>query len=152
MAEPTTDITSPETSPAPVEAGAAAPEAEVKKPKKKIKRLVKNGFVHIMAGFNNTLITATDLDGNVLARTSAGGSGFKGSKKSTPYAAQVAAERLAEKLEQYGVQALSVYVRGIGPGREQGIRGLAKSFEIELIVDKTGVPHNGCRPKKRRRV
>jgi small subunit ribosomal protein S11 len=126
---------------------------EVKKVvKKKLKRVVKNGIVHIMAGFNNTLITATDLEGRVLARTSAGGSGFKGTKKSTPYAAQVAAERLGEKLEQYGVQTISVYVKGIGPGREQGIRGLAKSFEVDLIVDVTGTPHNGCRARKRRRV
>ena len=127
--------------------------SEVKKVvKKKLKRVVKNGVVHIMAGFNNTLITATDPEGHVLARTNAGGSGFKGTKKSTPYAAQVAAERLAEKLEQYGVQTISVYVKGIGPGREQGIRGLAKTFDVDLIVDVTGTPHNGCRPRKRRRV
>ena len=127
--------------------------ADAKKPvKKKIKRVVKNGCIYITAGFNNTLLTATDEDGNVIARSSAGGSGFKGSKKSTPYAAQVAAERLAEKLEPFGIEAVKVYVKGIGPGREQGIRGLAKSMDIDLIVDRTGLPHNGCRPKKRRRV
>lgn len=126
--------------------------AEKKTPKKKIKRVVKDGAVYITAGFNNTLLTATDTDGNVLARSSAGGSGFKGSKKSTPYAAQVAAEKLAEKLEPYGLENVSVYVKGVGPGREQGIRGLAKSLNIHLIVDRTGIPHNGCRPKKRRRV
>lgn len=153
MAEDTTtEVIKKEEEAAPA-AEAGAEGTEVKKaPKKKIKRLVKNGIVHLMAGYNNTLLTATDPDGNVLARASAGASGFKGTKKSTPYAAQVAAERLAEKLEQFGVQILSVYVKGIGPGREQGIRGLAKSFDIELIIDKTGIPHNGCRPKKKRRV
>lgn len=126
---------------------------EVKKVvKKKLKRLVKNGCVYILAGFNNTILTATDPNGNVLARSSAGASGFKGTKKSTPYAAQIAAERLAEKLLPYGLQIIRVYVNGIGPGREQGIRGLAKSFDVELIVDRTSTPHNGCRPRKRRRV
>ena len=143
------------------EATAAAPETttppaegeEVKKvSKKKVKRLVKNGCIYILAGFNNTLLTATDPQGNVLARSSAGASGFKGTKKSTPYAAQVAAERLSEKLEQFGFQTARVYVKGIGPGREQGIRGLAKTLEIELIVDQTAVPHNGCRARKKRRV
>jgi small subunit ribosomal protein S11 len=127
-------------------------EADVKKPKKKIKRLVKDGLVYITAGFNNTLLTATDLNGSVLVRSSAGASGFKGTKKSTPYAAQVAAERLAEKLEVFGMETIKVYVKGIGPGREQGIRGLAKKFDINLIVAKTTIPHNGCRPKGRRRV
>ncbi len=126
--------------------------AEKKSTKKKVKRTVHDGAIYIMAGFNNTLLTATDTSGNVLARSSAGGSGFKGTKKSTPYAAQVAAEKLAEKLEAYGVENVSVYVKGVGPGREQGIRGLAKSFNIDVIVDRTGLPHNGCRPKKRRRV
>lgn len=126
---------------------------EVKKvARKKLKRLVKNGCVYILAGFNNTILTATDPSGSVLARSSAGASGFKGTKKSTPYAAQIAAERLAEKLQPYGLQNIRVYVNGIGPGREQGIRGLAKSFEVELIVDRTAIPHNGCRPRKRRRV
>ena len=126
--------------------------AEVKKSSKKKRRAVPVGSIYITAGFNNTLLTATDLDGNVLARSSAGASGFKGTKKSTPYAAQVAAERLAEKLEPYQLEKVSVYVKGIGPGREQGIRGLAKNFHIEVIVDRTSIPHNGCRPKKRRRV
>lgn len=127
--------------------------ADAKKPaKKKIKRVVKSGHVYITAGYNNTLLTATDEDGNVIARSSAGGSGFKGTKKSTPYAAQIAAEKLAEKLEPYGMEAVKVFVKGIGPGREQGIRGLAKSMDVNLIVDRTGMPHNGCRPKKRRRV
>lgn len=139
--------------PVAAETTAVAEGGEVKKaPKKKVKRAVKNGCIHILAGFNNTLLTATDPHGSVLARSSSGASGFKGSKKSTPYAAQVAAERLAEKLEQYGMQSVRVYVRGIGPGREQGIRGLAKTFEIELIVDQTATPHNGCRARKKRRV
>ncbi|MDP2691867.1 MAG: 30S ribosomal protein S11 [bacterium] len=119
---------------------------------KKKKRSVPEGCIYILAGYNNTLLTATDLNGGVLARSSAGASGFKGTKKSTPYAAQVAAEKLAEKLETFAVEKVQVFVKGIGPGREQGIRGLAKSFEVMLIVDQTGVPHNGCRPKKRRRV
>lgn len=132
--------------------GAATEEVVEKKPKRKIKRLVKFGRVYITAGFNNTLLTATDPQGNVLARSSAGASGFKGAKKSTPYAAQVAAERLAEKLDQFGMEHLEVFLKGVGPGREQGIRGLAKNFDVDLIVDRTGLPHNGCRPKKRRRV
>ncbi|MDP3976071.1 MAG: 30S ribosomal protein S11 [bacterium] len=132
--------------------GTAAEEGVLKKPKKKIKRLVKNCTVYITAGFNNTLLTATDMDGKVLARSSSGASGFKGTKKSTPYAAQIAAERLAEKLEQFGTESLHVYVKGVGPGREQGIRGLVKTFSVDLIVDRTAVPHNGCRQKKRRRV
>ncbi len=128
-------------------------EAQEKKaPKKKIKRLVKNGCIYITAGFNNTLLTATDMSGSVLVRSSAGGSGFKGSKKSTPYAAQIAAERLAEKLEVFGMENVQVFVKGVGPGREQGIRGLAKSFDVDVIVDRTSTPHNGCRRKKRRRV
>lgn len=127
--------------------------AEAKKSsKKKTKRSVRDGHIYITAGFNNTLLTATDTAGNVLARSSAGGSGFKGSKKSTPYAAQIAAEKLAEKLEVFGLENVNVYVKGVGPGREQGIRGLAKSLNVDLIVDRTGMPHNGCRPKKRRRV
>lgn len=130
-----------------------AAEGEVKKVvKKKIKRSVPTGQVHITAGFNNTILTATDPSGTVLARASAGASGFKGTKKSTPYAAQVAAERLAEKTQQFGLKTIQVFLKGIGPGREQGIRGLAKSFDITLIVDRTAVPHNGCRPPKRRRV
>jgi len=124
----------------------------VKKPKKKIKRVVKSGNIFITAGMNNTLLTATDMDGNVIARSSAGSSGFKGTKKSTPYAAQIAAERLAELLEPFAMEAISVYIKGIGPGREQGVRGLAKRFQIEVIVQKTAIPHNGCRPRKRRRV
>ncbi len=125
---------------------------EKKAPRKKIKRLVKSGCIYITAGFNNTLLTATDTQGSVLARSSAGGSGFKGSKKSTPYAAQIAAERLSEKLEVFGMENVQVFVKGVGPGREQGIRGLAKNFDIDVIVDKTSTPHNGCRRKKRRRV
>ncbi len=137
----------------PVAEGAEGSDGEVKKaPKKKIKRLVKVGQVHITAGFNNTLFTATDPTGGVLARSSSGASGFKGSKKSTPYAAQVAAERLAEKLGNFGTTNVAVYVKGVGPGREQGIRGLAKTLEVDLIVDRTTLPHNGPRKKKRRRV
>lgn len=128
-------------------------EGEVKKaPKKKVKRLVKFGHVHIHAGFNNTLLSATDPTGNVLCRASSGASGFKGTKKSTPYAAQVAAEKLCEKLTMFGTDNVNVYVKGIGPGREQAVRGLGKTLQINLIVDRTAVPHNGPRARKRRRV
>lgn len=137
----------------PIKQEESAEKTETKKAvKKKIKRSVPSGYVHITAGFNNTILTATDPSGGVLARSSAGASGFKGTKKSTPYAAQVAAERLAEKTQQFGLKTIQVFLNGIGPGREQGIRGLAKSFDIALIVDRTAVPHNGCRPPKRRRV
>jgi small subunit ribosomal protein S11 len=134
-------------------AEAPAPEGEVKKaPKKKVKRLVKSAYIHIHAGFNNTLLTATDPNGGVLCRASSGASGFKGTKKSTPYAAQVAAEKLCEKIAVFGTDNVNVYVNGVGPGREQAVRGLAKTLHINLIVDRTAVPHNGPRARKRRRV
>lgn len=130
----------------------AAVEAPVKKTVKKSRRVVPQAKCYVLAGFNNTLITITDPNGQVLARNSSGASGFKGTKKSTPYAAQVAAERLAEVVQPFGIESLEVFVRGVGPGREQSVRGLAKTFDLRLVVDQTPIPHNGCRKKKRRRV
>ena len=133
--------------------GAEGTEGEVKKaPKKKVKRLVKSAHIHIHAGFNNTLLTATDPNGGVLCRASSGASGFKGTKKSTPYAAQVAAEKLCEKITVFGTDNVNVYVKGVGPGREQAVRGLSKTLQVNLIVDRTAVPHNGPRARKKRRV
>jgi small subunit ribosomal protein S11 len=125
---------------------------EKKTARKKARKAVPDARCYIKAGYNNTIITLTDPSGAVLARNSAGASGFKGTKKSTPYAAQVSAEKLSELVEPYGIERLQVFVKGAGPGREQSIRGLAKSFSIDLIVDQTPVPHNGCRKPKRRRV
>jgi small subunit ribosomal protein S11 len=119
---------------------------------KRARMAIPSAQVYVKAGYNNTILTLTDPNGSVLARASAGASGFKGTKKSTPYAAQVAAENLAALVEPFGVENLQVFVKGAGPGREQSIRGLAKSFSIDLIVDHTSLPHNGCRKKKRRRV
>jgi small subunit ribosomal protein S11 len=119
---------------------------------KRVRRVVPEGHAYIKAGYNNTLISLTDPAGQVLAWHSSGSSGFKGTKKSTPYAAQVAAEAVGEKAKAYGLEALDVYVTGAGPGREQALRALAKSFTLNLIVDRTPVPHNGCRRKKARRV
>ena len=120
---------------------------------KKIKRTVPEGRAYVHAGMNNTIITITDQNGGVLARSSAGGSGFKGTKKSTPYAAQIAAEGAAEKCKPYALEEVDVYVKGIGPGREQAIRGLISGgISVNLIVDKTPIAHNGCRKRKARRV
>lgn len=114
---------------------------------------IPKGVVHIQATFNNTLLTLTDLQGNTLVWSSAGSSGFKGSKKGTPYAAQVAATSLAKKAQEIGVKQVEVYVKGPGAGRESAIRALqAAGLNIELIKDVTPIPHNGCRPPKRRRV
>jgi small subunit ribosomal protein S11 len=108
---------------------------------------------HIHASFNNTIVTITDRQGNALAWATAGGSGFRGSRKSTPFAAQVAAERCAEMAKEYGLKNLEVMVKGPGPGRESTVRALnAAGFRITNIVDATPIPHNGCRPPKKRRV
>ena len=121
--------------------------------RKKIKRVVIDGLAHIYASFNNTIVTITDRQGNVLSWATSGGSGFRGSRKSTPYAAQVAAERAAEVALEYGLKNLDVMVRGPGPGRESAVRALnAKGFKVTSISDVTPIPHNGCRPSKRRRV
>ena len=121
--------------------------------KKKEKKTVPNGVVHIQSTFNNTIVTITDAAGNVVAWSSAGVQGFKGSRKSTPFAAQVAAERAGTAAKDYGVKNLEVRVKGPGPGRESAVRALnAVGFRITQIEDVTPIPHNGCRPPKRRRV
>ena len=121
--------------------------------KKKVKRSVTDGVAHIHASFNNTIITITDRQGNALAWTTAGSSGFRGSRKSTPFAAQVAASRVGEIVQEYGMRSLEVCVKGPGPGRESAVRALNNAgFKITSITDVTPIPHNGCRPPKRRRV
>lgn len=114
---------------------------------------ITSGVAHVNATFNNTLITITDAQGNAISWSSAGGMGFKGSRKSTPYAAQVAAESAAQKAQEHGMKTLEVNVKGPGSGRESALRALqAAGFNITAIRDVTPVPHNGCRPPKRRRV
>lgn len=122
--------------------------------KKKVKRrIVTEGRAYINASFNNTVITITDDEGNTLSWSSAGANGFKGARKATPYAAQVAAEAATEKAKVYGIQKVRVFVKGVGTGRDQGMRGLiAGGLEILSIEDLTSLPHNGCRKKKPRRV
>ena len=121
--------------------------------RKKIKKVVVDGIAHVHASFNNTIITITDQKGNALAWATAGGSGFRGSRKSTPFAAQIAAERVGNMVKEFGVKNLDVRVKGPGPGRESAVRSLnAKGFKIVSITDVTPIPHNGCRPPKRRRV
>jgi small subunit ribosomal protein S11 len=121
--------------------------------KKRVKRSVVDGVAHIHASFNNTIITITDRQGNTLAWATAGGSGFRGSRKSTPFAAQVAAEKLGAVRDEYGMQNLDVLVKGPGPGRESAVRSLnSAGFKITNITDVTPIPHNGCRPPKKRRV
>lgn len=128
----------------------AAPKKGKKKPKR---RLVPEGKAYIQASFNNTIVTIATPDGQALAQSSAGANGFKGPKKATPYAAQVSAERAAEKAKIYGMERVHVVVKGAGNGREQAIRGLQSGgLNVESIQDVTTVPHNGCRPKKTRRV
>jgi len=123
------------------------------KKKKKIRKNVVRGIVHIKATFNNTIITITDMSGAVIAWDSAGTIGYKGSRKSTPFAAQRAAAKVADKIRKMGVHELSVKVRGPGSGREAAIRALSSAgVEIKVIEDVTPLPHNGCRPRKRRRV
>mgnify|MGYP002526497841 FL=1 len=123
------------------------------KSRKSTKKQVSEGVAHIHATFNNTLINVTDKQGNTLAWASAGGQGFRGSRKSTPFAAQKAAEAVAEQIRSNGIESLEVEVRGPGSGRESAIRGLnSMGFRITKITDVTPIPHNGCRPPKRRRV
>lgn len=140
----TTTPTTPTTPPA------GAPKAATKK---KVRRNIGKAVAHVKASFNNTIITVTDAVGQVLAWDSAGTIGYKGSRKSTPFAAQRAAEKVAEKIRKMGVHELEVLVKGPGPGRESAVRALASSgIEVKTIEDGTPLPHNGCRPRKRRRV
>jgi len=121
--------------------------------KKRNRKIVEHGQAHIQSSFNNTIVTLTDAEGNALSWASAGGLGFRGSKKSTPYAAQMAAETAAKAAAPYGLKTLDVMVKGPGSGREAAIRALAaQGLEVLTIKDVTPVPHNGCRPPKRRRV
>jgi small subunit ribosomal protein S11 len=120
--------------------------------RKKVKRIVSTGAVHVLATFNNTIVTVTDTQGNVIAWQTAGGSGFKGSRKSTPYAAQMAARKAIQQAKEYGLKTVDIYVRGPGPGRESAVRAVGEFLNILRIIEKTGVPHNGCRPEKERRV
>jgi small subunit ribosomal protein S11 len=124
-----------------------------KKPRRREKKNIVHGVAHIRATFNNTIISITDTDGNVLSWASAGNVGFKGSRKSTPYAAQMAAEAASRRAQEHGVRRVDVLVKGPGSGRETAIRSLqASGLEVIGIKDVTAVPHNGCRPRKRRRV
>ncbi|HKN18196.1 MAG TPA: 30S ribosomal protein S11 [Dissulfurispiraceae bacterium] len=127
--------------------------AQKKRVGKKVKKHIANGTAHIQTTFNNTIITITDTTGNVIAWSSAGSLGFKGSRKGTPFAAQIASETAAKKAMEVGLRQVDVFVKGPGAGRETAIRALqAAGLEITLIKDVTPVPHNGCRPPKRRRV
>jgi small subunit ribosomal protein S11 len=129
-------------------AGAAAG-----KTRKRVKKNVADAVAHVHASFNNTVVSITDRQGNILSWSTAGACGFKGSRKSTPFAAQVAAERAATAASEHGVKNLEVRIKGPGPGRESAVRSLnAAGFKITNITDVTPIPHNGCRPAKRRRV
>ncbi len=130
---------------------AGAPAAA--KARKKVKRQVSDGVAHVHASFNNTIVTITDRQGNTLAWATSGGSGFRGSRKSTPFAAQVAAEKAGVAAQEYGLRTVEVRVRGPGPGRESAVRALnACGLKVTSIEDVTPIPHNGCRPPKKRRV
>ena len=136
---------------------AVVPNAPVSKPKKgrkkKVRRTVKKARVCIEAGENNTIVTFTDMDGNTLGWCSSGSAGFEGTRKSTPYAAKVAAETAAQKVATFGIESVQVEIKGLGPGREQSLRGLqAAGLNLDAIMDVTPIPHGGCRPSRRRRV
>jgi small subunit ribosomal protein S11 len=121
--------------------------------KKKVKKNVPNGIAHINSTFNNTMVTITDMNGNALSWSTSGARGFKGSRKSTPFAAQMAAEEAGRNAQEHGVRSLEVFLKGPGAGREAALRSLHSiGFKITLIRDVTPIPHNGCRPPKRRRV
>src|SRR5512142_987547 len=133
--------------------GAAAPRRPVRRGGRKERKSVPYGKVHIQASFNNTIVTFTDQSGNVIAWGSAGASGFKGSRKSTPYAAQIAAQNTSRTAQEAGVREVDVLVQGPGPGREAAIRALQQAgIRVRSITDVTPIPHNGCRPPKKRRV
>lgn len=121
--------------------------------KKKIRKNIQSGIAHIQSTFNNTIITITDVSGNAIAWSSAGVQNFKGSRKSTPFAAQQAATDAGKKAQEHGLRSIAVYVKGPGSGRESAVRGLATlGFKITLLKDVTPIPHNGCKSRKRRRV
>lgn len=121
--------------------------------KKKIKKQIAEGVAHIHASFNNTIITISDRQGNALTWATAGGSGFRGSRKSTPFAAQIAAERAASAAQEFGLKSVDVMIKGPGPGRESAVRALnSVGLKVTNITDVTPIPHNGCRPSKKRRV
>lgn len=149
-----TKTTATTTATAAAKTSATEPAAEEKKTVRRNKRkTVVSGSVYVQAGFNNTIVTFADADGKVISWATSGSCGFKGSKKSTPYAAQMAAEAAAEKAKAYGFERGDVYVKGVGHGREQALRGLiAQGIAILKIVDTTPVPHNGCRQPRTRRV
>ena len=131
----------------------AISKAKQQKVRKKVKRVVLDGIVHVHASFNNTIVTFTDRQGNALCWATSGGSGFRGSRKSTPYAAQIATERAGAVAKEYGMKSVAVFIHGPGPGRESTIRELiSQDFKIVEITDDTGIPHNGCKPPKKRRV
>ena len=121
--------------------------------KKKVKRTLSKGQVHVMASFNNTIITVTDMQGNTVAWGSAGSVGFKGSRKSTPFSARLASEQAGKAAQQLGIQEVDIFIKGPGPGRENAIRAIqALGIKVRSIADITPIPHNGCRPPKKRRV
>ena len=131
----------------------AAQAAAASRARKKAKKNVSDGIAHVHASFNNTIITITDRQGNTLSWASSGGAGFKGSRKSTPFAAQVAAEAAGRAAQECGIKNLEVMIRGPGPGRESSVRALnALGIKIMQIQDVTPIPHNGCRPPKKRRI
>ena len=127
--------------------------AKGKATKKKVKKNVASGIAHIQSTFNNTVVTITDINGNAIAWSSAGSKGFKGSRKSTPFAAQLAAEEAGRRAMEHGMRSVAVFVKGPGAGRESALRALQSvGFRVTLVRDVTPIPHNGCRPPKRRRV
>jgi small subunit ribosomal protein S11 len=131
----------------------AKPKPGGRRPRKKERKNITHGVVHIKSSFNNTIVSITDTQGNVVAWASAGNVGFKGSRKSTPFAAQLAAEQCARRAMEHGLRSVDVMVKGPGSGRETAIRSLMNTgLEVNGIKDVTPIPHNGCRPKKRRRV
>ncbi|MBP6730324.1 MAG: 30S ribosomal protein S11 [Microthrixaceae bacterium] len=131
----------------------AKPAAGAKGAKKKVKKNIGTGIAHVQSTFNNTIVSITDLAGNVIAWSSAGARGFKGSRKSTPFAAQLAAEDAARKAQEHGMTTVAIFVKGPGAGRESALRAFQTAgLRVTLIRDVTPIPHNGCRPPKRRRV
>src|SRR5271169_5202197 len=131
----------------------APPSMRAKPAKKKAKKNVATGIAYVQSTFNDTVVTITDVNGNTVAWSSAGSRGFKGSRKSTPFAAQLAAEEAARRAQEHGMRSVAVFVKGPGAGRESALRALQTAgFKVTLIRDVTPIPHNGCRPPKRRRV